>query len=85
MWACDWSPGPGEGGGGLDPSALGLVGTGGGETSPQVSCPRASEDLCRGEFLWLAQVRVPWVGWRAGHWQGVGAKKDRRGGKGTDR
>lgn len=28
MWAGDWSPGPGEGGGGLDPSALGLVGTG---------------------------------------------------------
>lgn len=27
-WAGDWSPGPGEGSGGLDPSALGLVGTG---------------------------------------------------------
>uniref|UniRef100_A0A8I3MUH3 DNA polymerase delta subunit 3 n=2 Tax=Canis lupus familiaris TaxID=9615 RepID=A0A8I3MUH3_CANLF len=40
MWAGDWSP---EGGRGLDPSALGLVGTGRGATGPHVWCPRARE------------------------------------------
>lgn len=45
--ACDWDSGPGEGGGGLDPLASDLVGTGQGKQVPLLLVPQGKRGPAR--------------------------------------
>ena len=80
MRACDWGPGPSEGGGGLDASACAAWGLAQGTRSPRL-VPQGERELA-GEDLWLARKSAS-LGWAC--WvlcTGPGPRRSGAGGRG---